>query len=195
MLISNILTARQIQLSLGITLECGLLVFPITYILSDVFSECYGYKWSRLTCYLAFAMNLLMCIVFAVANSLPAPEYWHDQQAFRIVLGTTPRILAASLIAYVVGDLVNDLIFRRMKQKHPHDERRFGLRAIVSSVFGNLVDSLIFLPLAFIGEMPATTLVVMCLTQVIVKTGYELLILPLTILTVRTVNRVEKHME
>lgn len=193
MLISNIIATKQLQFPFGITMTSAIVIFPITYILSDVFSECYGYKWSRITCYLAFAMNLLMVGIFALTINLPAPAYWQNQEAYQTVLGSTPRVLVSSLFAYVIGDFVNDKIFAKMKEKHLNDSKGFSLRAIVSSIGGNFIDAFIFLPLVFFGEMPLETLAVMCITQVGLKTLYETIMLPLTNLTVKMVNKYERQ--
>lgn len=190
MLISNIITAKQISIPFIGTMTAGILVFPITYILSDVFSECYGYICSRETCYIAFVMNIFMVCVFGIAISLPASPHWEGQVAFETVLGNSPRILSASLFAYIVGDLVNDKIFQKMKNKQ-NGFKGFSFRAIVSSIFGNLTDSVIFMPLAFWGEVPLDVLVTMCITQASLKTLYEIIMLPLTNLTVRLVNKYE----
>lgn len=190
LLISNIITSKQVLLPFNITMTGAVFIFPITYILSDVFSEVYGYKWSRLTCYLAFVMNLLMVLIFTLVIKTPAPSYWTNQGAFETVLGNTPRILFASLLAYVIGDFVNDKIFSKMKAKHK-DLKGFGWRAILSSLFGELVDSLIFLPLAFLGQMPIMTLVIMTVMQVLIKTGYEVVILPITTLVAKGLNKIE----
>ena len=161
MLISNVITAKQVLLPGGITMTGAVFIFPITYILSDVFSEVYGYKWSRITCYFAFSMNLFMVIVFSLVIQTPAPSYWTNQEAFATVLGSTPRVMGASLLAYVIGDFVNDRVFRKMKEKHSDELKGFGWRAIVSSFFGELCDSLVFLPIAFLGQMPLKTLATM----------------------------------
>lgn len=190
LLISNIITSKQVLLPFNITMTGAVFIFPITYILSDVFSEVYGYKWSRITCYLAFAMNLLMVLIFTLVIKTPAPSYWTNQGAFETVLGNTPRILFASLLAYVIGDFVNDKIFSKMKAKHK-DLKGFGWRAILSSLFGELVDSLIFLPLAFLGQIPIMTLVIMTVMQVLIKTGYEIVILPITTLVAKGLNKIE----
>ena len=191
MLISNVITAKQVLLPFGITMTGAVFIFPITYILSDVFSEVYGYKWSRATCYFAFSMNLFMVIVFALVIKTPAPDYWTNQEAFATVLGSTPRVMGASLLAYVIGDFVNDRIFRKMKERHADELKGFGLRAIVSSFFGELCDSLVFLPLAFIGQMPLKTLAIMTACQVLIKTAYEVVILPITTLVTKKVRRYE----
>ena len=191
LLISNIITAKQVLLPFGITMTGAVFIFPVTYILSDLFSEVYGYRWSRITCYLAFAMNLLMVLLFSLVIVTPAPDYWTNQEAFQTVLGSTPRVLAASLLAFILGDMVNDKVFRRMKEKHPNELKGFGWRAILSSLVGELVDSLIFLPLAFLGQMPIATLAVMTICQVGIKTGYEVVILPITRLVVKLVSKFE----
>lgn len=194
LLISNIITAKQVLLPFGIVMTGAVFVFPITYILSDLFSEVYGYRWSRVTCYLGFAANLFMVLIFSAVIATPAPDYWLNQEAFQTVLGNTPRVLVASLLAFVLGDFVNDRVFRKMKEKYPNSIKGFGWRAILSSVCGELVDSLIFLPIAFIGQMPLKTLAIMTVMQVLIKTGYEIVILPITRLVVKKTLEYENRM-
>lgn len=194
LLISNIITAKQVLLPFGIVMTGAVFVFPITYILSDLFSEVYGYRWSRITCYLGFAANLFMVLIFSAVIATPAPDYWLNQEAFQTVLGNTPRVLVASLLAFVLGDFVNDRVFRKMKEKYPNSIKGFGWRAILSSVCGELVDSLVFLPIAFIGQMPLKTLAVMTVMQVLIKTGYEVVILPITRLVVKKTSAYENRM-
>lgn len=189
LLIANIVASKQVQLPFGITMTGAIFVFPMTYILSDVFSEVYGYKWSRITCIMAFLCNIFMVAIFALVIVVKPPVYWTNQEAFSIVLGNTPRMLFASLIAYFMGDWVNDIIFRNMKNKH--GEKNFGLRAITSSFFGEFTDSLIFVPIAFIGSMPAKQLLIMILVQPTLKVAYECVILPLTRVVVKTLKTYE----
>ena len=191
LLISNVITSKQVLLPFNITMTGAVFIFPITYVLSDLFSEVYGYKYSRFVCYLSFAMNLLMVIFFTLAINTKAPDYWTGQEAFKTVLGSTPRVLLASSLAFVIGGWADDRTFLKMKEKFPTSTKGFGARAILSSVIGELVDSLIFLPIAFIGLMPIQTLVIMTITQVFIKTGYEVLILPLTTYIVKQVNKIE----
>ena len=193
LVVSNIITSKQVLLPFNITMTGAVFVFPITYILSDLVSEVYGYRWSRLTCYFGFAANLFAALVFSAVIQSPAPSYWQNQEAFQTVLGSTPRVLAASLLAFVIGDFVNDRIFAKMKRKYPDSIKGFGTRAIFSSLMGELVDSLVFLPLAFWGLMPVETLIIMTISQVAIKTGYELVILPFTTLAVKLVSRYESR--
>ena len=195
LLISNIITAKQVLLPFGITMTGAVFVFPITYILSDLFSEVYGYRWSRITCYLAFAANLFMVIIFSLVIITPAPSYWGNQEAFQVVLGSTPRTLVASLSAFVIGDFANDKVFKKMKEKYPNSIKGFGFRAIISSICGELVDSLVFLPIAFWGKMPISTLITMTILQVVIKTGYELIILPITTIITKKAIKYEKEVE
>ena len=138
-LISNIITIKQISLPFGITMTSAVILFPIVYILSDVFSEVYGYRWSRNTRYIAFASNLFMVLIFTLVINLPSASTFTGQEALIQTLGSTPKVLFASLLAYLVGDFVNDKIFAKMKERHT-DTKGFGIRAILSSLFGELVE-------------------------------------------------------
>lgn len=195
LLVSNVITSKQVLLPGGIVMTGAVFIFPITYILSDVFSEIYGYRWSRLTCYIGFAANLFMVIVFSLVIVTPAPDFWTHQEAFQTVLGNTPRIWVASMLAFMIGDLVNDKVFRRMKQKYPTTHQGFGWRAIISSFAGEVIDSAIFLPLAFIGQMPVESLIQMMIAQVFIKTGYEVMILPVTYRVVKFISKLENSVQ
>lgn len=180
LLMSNIVAAKQVLLPFGITMTGAVIIFPVTYILSDVFSEVYGYKWSRITCYMAFLMNLLMCILFSIAISTKAPSYWNNQEAFVTVLSNSPRMLAASLAGFFFGDWLNDKVFKKLKENHAASLKGYGVRSILSSIVGESVDSAIFIPIAFLGQMPFKNMIIMGITQVFLKVLYELIILPLS---------------
>ena len=194
LLVSNVITWRQIALPFWITMTGAIIIFPITYILSDVFSEVYGYRWSRITCYMWFACNSVMSLVFMLVINMEAPEYFTNADAYSIVLWNTWRVLCASLLAYVIWDFVNDRVFQKMKAKHPNDNKWFGRRAIISSLAGETVDSWIFIPLAFLGTMPNGTLLIMILTQVILKVAYEMIVLPITIIVTRKTQEYENKL-
>ena len=191
LVICNIITAKQVQLPFNIVTTGGFFIFPITYILSDVFSEVYGYKWSRITCYMGFIANLVAVIIFTLVINTPSPSYYQNSEAFSIVLGNTPRILFASLLAFVLGDFVNDKIFAKMKLNHKDDHKGFSIRAILSSLFGEMTDSIVFYPLCFLGTLPISTLIIMMITEVIIKTSYEVVILPVTKIIMNKVSEYE----
>jgi len=195
LLVSNVITWRQIQLPFGIVMTWAIIIFPITYILSDVFSEVYGYKWSRITCYLWFACNLFMSLTFLAVINMKFPEYFVNADAYSVALWNTWRILISSLFAYVLWDFVNDKIFQKMKLKHPNDNKWFGRRAILSSLVWEMVDSWIFIPLAFIWTMPTRTLLIMIVTQVVLKVLYEIIILPLTVFVTKKVQNYEDSLK
>lgn len=177
LIISNILANRLIQIG-PCSIDAGTLLFPITYVLSDIFSEIYGYKWSRRVTWWAASMNLLFAILVAFTNKLPAPDYF-DPTPFQSALGSSFRIVVASLVSFVVGDLVNDKVFRNMR-KGKDVMQGFKLRAFVSSLAGQIVDSTLFVTIAFVGTMTSKDLVYMIGTNIIIKVGYEAVILPLT---------------
>jgi uncharacterized integral membrane protein (TIGR00697 family) len=183
LLISNILATKQVEITSWLHTTGGHIIFPITYILSDVFSEVYGYKASRRVSWMSFGMNLFMVIAFQVAILLPYPVWWTNQEATAAVLGSTPRILIASLAAFQFGDWLNDIVFQKLRGKH--GKKHFWLRAITSSIIGEAIDSSIFFTVAFFGAMPLAALPTMVLMGVITKVVYEIFLLPLTLFIVR----------
>lgn len=184
LIISNILANRLIQVG-NWSLDAGNLLFPVTYILSDVFSEVYGYKWSRRVTWWAAAMNLLFAALVALTNILPAPDYF-DPIPFQSALGSSFRIVAASIVSYVLGDLMNDKVFQRMKGDNS-TMSGFAWRAFMSSFAGQVVDSFLFVTIAFYGTMPFAELVSMICLNIFVKVGYEIIILPITYKVAKTV--------
>lgn len=177
LIISNILANRMVQVGHW-SMDAGNLLFPVTYILSDVFSEVYGYKWSRRVTWWAASMNLLFACLVSLVNVLPAPEYFEPLH-FKLALGSSFRIVIASLVSYVVGDLVNDRVFRRMKCGR-NGMKGFAGRAIVSSIFGQIVDSALFVSIAFYGTMSTGELIGMMGLNIVVKVAYEIIVLPAT---------------
>jgi len=120
---------------------------------------------------------------------LPAAPFWQGDEAFRFVFGLAPRIAAASLLAFLVGSFINAYVMSRMKLAS--GGKHFSARAILSTVAGEGADSLIFFPLAFGGLMPSSELLKMMLVQVVLKTVYEVIVLPVTIRVVKVIKRVD----
>lgn len=180
LMVSNIIASKQIQLPFNLVMPAAVIIFPITYILSDIFSEVYGYKWSRATNYLGLIMNLFAVIAFTIAIKIPAPAFYENQEAFKTILGNTPRILIASTLGLWLGDFLNDNVFRMMKKKYQSSHKNYGARAIASSLVGEIGDSLVFIPIVFYGAMPVEVMVKMIFTQAFLKVGYEVIILPIS---------------
>ena len=185
---ANVLETKQIQIGC-INITGGLLVFPISYIINDCVSEVWGYRRAALVIWLGFAMNLFFVLFGALADAIPGAPYWHNDAGFHAVFGLAPRIAIASFAAFIVGSLINAYVMVRMKQRSGN--KHFSLRAIVSTLFGEGADSLIFCPLALYGIVPNTELLYLIVSQIIFKTLYEIIVLPLTIRVVKIVKEKE----
>ena len=185
---ANVLETKQIQIGC-INITGGLLVFPISYIINDCVSEVWGYRRAALVIWLGFAMNLFFVLFGALADAIPGAPYWHNDAGFHAVFGLAPRIAIASFAAFIVGSLINAYVMVRMKQRSGN--KHFSLRAIVSTLFGEGADSLIFFPLALYGIVPNTELLYLIVSQLIFKTLYEIIVLPLTIRVVKIVKEKE----
>ena len=185
---ANVLETKQI--SLGVfNITGGLIVFPVSYIINDCVCEVWGYRKARLLIWLGFAMNFLVVRFGAIADAIPGAPYWHNDEGFHAVFGLAPRIAAASFVAFLVGSFVNAYVMSRMKINS--DGRNFSLRAILSTIFGEGADSLIFFPLALYGVVPTSELPIFILTQVVLKTLYEVVVLPVTIYVVKKTKQIE----
>ncbi len=185
---SNLLEVKMIALG-PLTETAGLIVFPISYILNDCIAEVWGYRKTRFIIWLGFFMNLLTVIFIQLAILLPSASFWEGQEAFEMVYSSTPRILLASFIAFLSGSFLNAFVMSKMKLLS--GGKRFSLRAILSTVIGESVDSLLFFPIAFAGVIPTRELWILIGTQAALKTLYEILILPVTIRVVRWVKRID----
>lgn len=160
-----------------LTLTGGFLIFPISYIINDCLSEVYGFKKARFVIFTAFAMNLFFVLVAQIVRILPGAPFWDGQEHIEYIFTADLRITVASMLAFVAGSLLNSLVMVKMKARQ--GERGFGWRAIASSLVGESVDSLVFFPIAFWG-VGHENLIKMMVTQIILKTLYEVIVLPLT---------------
>lgn len=185
---SNLLETKVVQLG-PFSMTAGFIVFPISYILNDCIAEVWGFRKARLIIWMGFLMNFMVVLFGQAAVYLPAAPYWEGEEHFDFVFNFAPRIAAASLTAFLVGSFINAFVMSKMKQAS--GGRNFSWRAILSTVYGESADSLIFFPLAFGGLMPAGELLKLMLLQIAAKTLYEVIALPLTIRVVRYVKRVE----
>jgi uncharacterized integral membrane protein (TIGR00697 family) len=188
LLISNILATKIILIG-SWAAPAGVLIFPIAYIINDVIVEVWGYKKVRLIIWSGFAVNLLAALFFTLAITVPAAPFWQNQSAFSTILGSTPRIIIASLLAYLTGSFLNAFVMSKVKVLMKGKD--FSVRAILSTLVGETADSMIFITIAFVGNLPFNVLIGMIFTQACIKTVYEIVILPFTIVVVRWVKRVE----
>ena len=185
---ANLLETKVIQVG-SITVTAGLLVFPISYINNDCIAEVWGFKKARLIIWSGFAMNFFVVALGLIAVALPAAPFWEGEQHFDFVFGMAPRIVVASLLAFLVGSFLNAYVMSKMKVAS--GGRNFSARAIWSTVVGETADSLIFFPIAFGGLIAWPELLVMMGTQIVLKSLYEVIILPITIRVVKAVKRID----
>lgn len=185
---ANLLETKVIQLG-SLTVTAGLLVFPISYIINDCIAEVWGFRKARLIIWSGFVMNFFVVTLGLIAVSLPAAPFWEGEEHFNFVFGMAPRIVAASLMAFLVGSFLNAYVMSRMKIASCG--RNFSARAIWSTVVGETADSLIFFPVAFGGVIAWRELAVMMGLQILLKSAYEVVILPVTIRVVKAVKRID----
>ena len=185
---ANVLETKQMSFG-PISITGGIIVFPISYIINDCVCEVWGYRKTRMLIWLGFFMNFLFVVFAAICDAIPGAPYWDNDAGFHAIFGLAPRITAASFLAFVVGSFANAYVMSRMKVSS--QGRNFSLRAIMSTILGETADSLIFFPLALGGVVPNSELPVLILSQIVLKTLYEILILPVTIQVVRFTKRHE----
>lgn len=193
LLLSNISAVKPVRLveALQLDLDGGTLLFPISYIFGDVLVEVYGYARSRRVIWMGFGFNLLAALLFALMVWLPPAPEWGMQQSFQQILGQTPRIVAASLIAFWCGEFVNAYILAKMKIWT--GGRWLWTRTLGSTVVGQAVDTALFQVVAFAGVWEPSLLWRVIVWNYAVKVAYEALATPLTYAVVRFLKRAEQE--
>lgn len=179
LLTSNIVSTKIVRFG-PFTFDAGTLLFPLSYIFGDILTEVYGYRRSRKVIWTGFFANFLMAsILILVGWMKPAPG-WENQAAYQKILGLTPRIVVASLVAYFAGEFSNSFVLAKIKILTKG--RWLWSRTIGSTVVGEGVDTLVFVTIAFFGVLPTSLLVSVLLSNYIFKVGFEILATPLTYL-------------
>ena len=193
LVVSNLFVPRLWQVGkLPLQLSGAVIVFPVSYIINDLLTEVYGYRKAMLVIWMGFVLSAFVAVAAQLVSWLPAPIYPENQEvatSFNRLFGLIPRTTVSSLLAFILGSQINAWVMSRMKVATKG--KGFGWRAILSTIAGELSDSVIFYPLAFAGVMPAKAIFSIILTQVTVKTLYEIVILPLTSLLARRLTRSE----
>ncbi len=177
LLISNVVSTKIVDFG-WFTFDAGTLLFPLSYIFGDILTEVYGYKNSKKVIWLGFSMALLMSLIFIIVGKLPSAPDWANQDAYDKILGLTPRIVLASLVAYTLGSFSNALILAKMKILTKG--KMLWARTIGSTVVGELVDSTLFILIAFMGILPTSLLITLIISNYIFKTLIEVLFTPIT---------------
>ena len=179
---ANVLETKQISLGPA-NMTAGLIVFPVSYIFNDVVCEVWGYGRTRMLIWLGFAMNFFFVTMGAIADWIPGASYWEGEEGFHQIFGLAPRIAGASFLAFICGSFINAYIMSRMKLSS--NGKNFSVRAVLSTIGGELTDSIIFFPLALGGVIPWEEMPSLVITQVTLKTVYEIIVLPVTIRIVK----------
>jgi len=188
LIVANIVGQKLITVG-GIDVTAGLLIFPVTYIINDLIAEVWGYRKMRFIIWTGFLMNFLVVLIFRISIWAPASHNFMNQQAFELVLRSTERITVASFIAFLFGSFLNAYVMSKMKiLQHG---RHFSIRAVASTIVGEGADSLVFFTIAFSGILNRHQLLFLILTQTALKTGYEIIALPLTNYIVNKVKKIE----
>ncbi len=186
---ANILAVKPVELG-KLVFPAAVVIFPLSYLFGDVLTEVYGYARAREVIWTGFACNLIAVLAIAIAGALPAATFWSEgQNAYRLILGATPRILAASFAAYLVGEFLNAYVLARLKVIT--GGRWLWSRTIASTLLGQLGDSAVFITAAFGGVWPTDRLGGAVITQWLLKSGYEALATPLTYAVVNFLKRQE----
>jgi len=197
LIVSNIIAVKLVSI-FGITLPAAVILFPVAYIVGDVLTEVYGYSRARQAIWIGFTCNLLAVLAIWIAGLLPAAPQWNApvypgpaeaSLAYQAILGFTPRLLLASLAAYLAGEFLNAFVLAKLKILT--DGRYLWTRTIGSTLVGQGVDSLVFISLAFGGILPPPILASTILAQWLFKSGYEALATPLTYAVVNALKRLE----
>jgi uncharacterized integral membrane protein (TIGR00697 family) len=183
---ANIIAVKPVMVG-PLLFPAAIIIFPLSYIFGDVLTEVYGYRRARATIWLGFACNLIAVIAIWVGGRLPALPDWPNQGAYEAILGFTPRILAASFIAYLAGEFLNSFVLARMKIAT--QGRWLWTRTIGSTLIGQLADSAVFLSLS--GIFTPDLLPAAIATQWLLKSSYETLATPLTYAVVSFLKRAE----
>ncbi|MDQ5954272.1 MAG: queuosine precursor transporter, partial [Patescibacteria group bacterium] len=177
LLISNVASTKIVDLG-WFTFDGGTLLFPLSYIFGDILTEVYGYKKARGVIWLGFFSALMMSVVFIIVGKLPAAPDWGNQAAYDAILGLTPRIVLASLVAYTCGSFSNSLILAKMKLWTKG--KKLWMRTIGSTMVGEFIDSTLFILIAFLGILPFPLLITLIVSNYIFKTLVEIAFTPLT---------------
>ncbi len=196
---SNIIAVKLVSL-FGLFVPAAVILFPVAYIFGDVLTEVYGYARARQVIWTGFFCNLVAVIAIWIGGLLPAAPFWSAggfttpqgaQQAYQAILGFTPRLLAASFAAYLIGEFLNSFVLAKLKIKTAG--RFLWLRTISSTIVGEGADSAVFITLAFAGIIPTDGLILAILSQWFLKTAYETIATPLTYIVVNALKKAESE--
>jgi uncharacterized integral membrane protein (TIGR00697 family) len=183
---ANVISVKLISV-FGLVLPAGILIFPVSYISGDILTEVYGYAQARKVIWLGFFCNFIVVIAVWLGKIIPPASFWDAQLAYERILGFTPRLLAASFLAYLIGEFFNAFVMAKMKIIT--NGRWLWMRTIGSTLVGQGLDSMVFITLAFAGTIPSKAMALAVITQWLIKSAYEAAATPLTYISVGFLKR------
>ncbi len=189
LLISNLAAVKLWNLG-GIAVDGGVVLFPVTYVIGDLIVELFGEKNAKTIVWSGFLINVIGVLVFYIVIALPPYPGWHDQAAFEAVLGFSPRIIAGSLTAYLLSNLLNNRLFTRMREGNGLFARSFIARALGSSTIAHILDSAVFETIAFLGVLPFNEFLAQAVFAYILGLGLELVLSPLEVVLEKRLRRI-----
>ena len=189
LLLSNLVAGKMWAVTESITLPAAVILFPITYIFADVFTEVYGFKKARTIIWLGFGCSFFAVLIYMITVALPHPGFWDGQAAYETVLGTTPRVAIASFVGYLFGEFSNSVILSKLKVAT--GGKKLWVRTILSTLVGEGLDSIIFITISFWGTMDNAVVLQMILFQYLFKVTFEVLFTPITYAVVNWLKRKE----
>ena len=189
LLLSNIIAGKMWALTPSITLPAAVILFPVTYIFGDIFTEVYGFKKARMIIWLGFGCSFFAVLIYLITIKLPHPGFWESQGAYETVMGTTWRVAIASFAGYLFGEFSNSIILSKLKVVTKG--KNLWIRTILSTVVGEGFDSVIFITISFWGTMDNSVVLKMILFQYLFKVAYEIIFTPLTYLIVNFIKKKE----
>ena len=188
-LIASNIVAVKIADIFGRFVPAARIIFPISYIIGDILTEVYGYDRATQVIWLGFFCNAWAVLAFWIGGLIPPAPFWENQDSYEIILGSTPRLLFASFIAYLIGELSNSFTLSRLKVWT--NGKSLWVRTIGSTVIGQGLDSSVFITVAFIGILSNADLFELIITQWVIKVLYEVIATPVTYVVVRKLKELE----
>lgn len=190
LVISNVLDTKLFTF-FNLSLPAGIIIFPITYLFGDILTEVYGYANARKVIWTGLMCLVLFVAVLSIVQILPPAAVWTHQSEFELILGKVPRIVAASITAYFLGEFANSYTLSKLKLKD--EGKRMPKRFVVSTLVGEGVDTIVFVIIAFAGQMPFNVLVSITISAWLFKVIWEVVMLPITIPVVKWLKRKENE--
>jgi queuosine precursor transporter len=191
LLCSNLIGVGKVATVFGLTFGAGVLFFPLSYVFGDILTEVYGYARARKVVWAGFGAMTFASFMAWIIVQLPPAEGWKNQEAYAMIFGQTPRIVAASLVAFWIGEFANSFVLAKLKIATAG--RYLWVRTIGSTIIGEGIDSAIFFPAAFYGTWPNDLVLQVTLSNYLIKVGWEVVLTPVTYQIVGFLKRAEKE--